>query len=287
MKLKISLSFILALLFNLSFAQEIDSNDPEMIAAKEKNAALLDSLYLSGSKGYNEDIVKNMSFPRNSVEAGIEGLLIIEISVNENAEVSARFMTKLDDEIQNDVTNYLILTSSKWMYKGEPYKLYLPISYGQGSYDLRQIAGEVDGFPKHFKSPFLTATTWNIIRTRTERVKINVDPSDPRTPEEIAKDRFDQMRREGKLGIQSKTQATFDGATMKAYINEKEKLEKFLSKENFKKAYQSVSQLIRYNPFDIQLIQQRVRLEKELGKDEYRKYDVPWISVLMELSKSQ
>lgn len=216
MKLRIILSFVLAILFNLSLAQGIDKNDPEYIAAKEKNAALLDSLYLTGVQGYNDDIVKNMSFPRNSVQNGIEGLLIIEISVNENAEVSARFMTKLDDEIQNNVTKYLLLTSSKWMYKGEPYKLYLPISYGQGSYDLDQIAGEVDGFPKHFEYPFLKATKWNIVRTRTEWVKINADPSDPRTPEEIAKDRFDQMRREGKFGIQSKPQATFDGATMKA-----------------------------------------------------------------------
>ncbi len=284
--MRIKHTFILALTFLSikSFAQLDKTNGSELDSLKEKSISILDSLYLTGAKGYNEDIIQNTSFPRSSVLDGIEGLLIIEISVNENAEVSARFMTNLDDAIQEKATEYLIKTSNKWMYKGTPYKLYIPISFGQGSYSIEQIAGEVQGFPKKFEPPLLKATAWNIVRASSVRIRQEIDPNDPRSSKEMAEERVKEMQREGKLRTPP-TKLTSDGAALKAYLNEKERLDKHLSKENFKKAYKSVIQLIRFNPFDISLLQQRVRLEKELGRDDYRKYDVPWISVLMSFDK--
>lgn len=242
----------------------------------EKNRKLLDSLYLSGFEGYKSGYWNEYVFPNTALKDNVQGIVIIEFSINAQGQVSARFMTKLDDSIQQSLEHFVIEASEQWLFYGKPYKFYQPVVFNLGDYVIGGLVEAVEEFPKAFGAPFLIPFDIALVKGSTSRIRIGSNNSIQ-----------SQTTNLGFLYHPPAVAKSFDyGSTMDRYNRELERYQKFLDKGKLRKALKSLSLVIRYNPFDIDLLQQRVRLEKQLGSNDFRMYDVPWISVLMELTGS-
>lgn len=71
--------------------------------------------------------------------------------------------------------------------------------------------------------------------------------------------------------------------TLEEYEKRVAKYEKQLAKNKMKKAHSAISEIIKFNPFDLDLLLKRVDLEEQLGIKEYQKYDIPWIVALRKM----
>lgn len=210
-----------------------------------------DTLYAQGSSEYNKFLRKSLRYPRESKRNQTEGLLIYEISVNREGQVTVRFMTKVDDYIEKMVIPIIQASSDNWVKQADDYKVYQAIFFTLGHQYAKELQEEVPGFLKKFKFPYLGSAVVTGISSLI-----------------------------GYGGTSTSLYNTKDGAKLKAYNKLKRSLEKHLEKGKTQKAYKTISSIIRYNPFDKSLIQQRRRLEKELGKDEYRVYDILWLQAM-------
>ena len=74
---------------------------------------------------------------------------------------------------------------------------------------------------------------------------------------------------------------------VKGYQKLEKQLEKAIEKENDKKAFKALNEMILINPFDKDLIYQRMSIAMKLGDETYRAYDIPWLKALtrMEMMK--
>ncbi|MBO3699303.1 hypothetical protein [Roseivirga sp. E12] len=284
---KIAISILLFLVFHTCVAYQ---ETPDSTLIKER-ISILDSLFVTGAEGFNQiNRDYSRSIGRSLIDSQTEGLLIYEVSVDENGQVVVKFMTKLSEEIENAVTNIILNSANGWINIGRPYKVYVPISFSLGRYQIKEIMASIDKFPSEFKPPFVKAFGHSVIRGIPQRTKTTIErkPGDARTNEEIAREVGEQMRKEKMLDSRSVPKLDIkEGVTMKAYNKELEKFETFMRKGKSKKAYVSLSKIIRYNPFDKSLIQQRRRLEKELGKDEYRARDILWLQAMDYIASEQ
>lgn len=275
--------FILAGLFQSVLAQETSKGD------SIKRFNIVDSLYTKGAKGYYQDFRSSVRFPRESYTARHEGLLIYEISVSENGEVSVRFMTKMDEAIEQEVSKFILLSANNWINIGRAYKVYQPISFGTGKYFVGQIMGMTGGFPATFKDPFVQVLSLTTIKGPTVRSTKTfvVNKSEGEIPEEVIRKLREEQARKDPNGVLNRSRigspGQIPGQTLQFYNKLVEKLEKHLAKDKLKKAYLTINEVIRLNPFDKSLIQQRRRLEKQLGKDEYRVYDILWLQAMDQL----
>ncbi len=265
---------------NLAFAYQETVNT----TTGEDQKHILDSLFVTGVKGFNQ-IRKNSARPigKALIDSQTEGLLIYEVSVDENGKVAVRFMTKVSEQIEKAVIGIITESANGWINIGRPYKLYVPRSFSTGRYYIKQIMASLDEFPTELKLPFLKATTNTAIRGTSQRTRVTIDrkPGDARSNEQIAREMGEQLRREKMLDRRSvpKFEAE-EGITMKEYNKELKRFEGYMKKRKSKKAYFSLNKIIRYNPFNRSYIQQRRRLEKELGRDEYRVYDILWLQAM-------
>jgi|GEM_PF-2900165 len=278
------ITLLLLAVVNLAFAYQetVDTT------TTEEKKHILDSLFVTGAQGFSQ-IRKNSSRPLGKalIDSQTEGLLIYEVSVDENGKVAVRFMTKVSDEIEDAMIGIITESANGWVNIGRPYKLYVPRSFSTGQYHIKQIMASLDEFPSELELPFLKATTNTAIRGTSQRMRVTVDrkPGDARSNEEIVREMGEQLRREKMLDRRSvpKFEAE-EGITMKVYNKELKKFEGYMKKGKSKKAYFSLNKIIRYNPFNKSYIQQRRRLEKELGKDEYRVYDILWLQALDQIT---
>ncbi|OEK05815.1 hypothetical protein [Roseivirga misakiensis] len=278
------LTFILFSIYSVASAQE--DHKKESI----KKISLLDSLNTQGMKLYRQNFGKNVRPSALSIRSRVEGLVIYEVSVSDKGEVSVRFMTKLNDDIEQTVSKFILSSVNNWVNIGKAYKVYQPIAIGVGEYNIGQIMGMVDGFPSSFEAPFLPVLTRNTIISKTVvRRSITLDKNDSRTPEEAIKELREEELRKDPNRVMSRSgknmRLSEPGETTKAYNKLLKKLETYLAKKKGKKAYLTINKLIRFNPFNKTLIQQRRRLEKELGKDEFRTYDLLWLQAMAQIEQ--
>lgn len=278
-------SLLLTFLLNWSYGYQ--ETQPDSIKG-DKEINLLDSVFVSGVKGFNEIFGNNNRASGKALfQTKTEGLLIYEISVDAVGQVSVRFMTKLNDEIEESVTSIITATANGWLNLGKPYKIYQPLFFSLGTYDLSQI-GSLEEFPSKFRTPFLRPSGWTAIAStpRVTRTEVVMKPGDARTREQVARELVEEQTRND-FRSKPKSLPKTDGATMKEYNKELKKFEGHMKKEKYKRAYFSLNKIIRYNPFDKSLIQQRRRLEKQLGKDEYRVYDILWLQAMEHMASIQ
>lgn len=283
---KTSITILLLAVVNLSFAyQEVVDT-----TSTEDKKHILDSLYVTGAKGFSQIFMQNsIILGRATIASQTEGLLIYEISVDENGKVAMRFMTKVSDEIESAVTSIIVNSANNWINIGQPYKLYKPLVFSLGTYQINQIMDSLNEFPSKFDLPIMRSSTHSVIRGTPVRTRTTIErkPGDTRSNEQIAREMGEQLRRERMMNQPKPRYPNVDGATMKEYNKELKKFEGYMKKGKSKKAYFSLNKIIRYNPFNRSYIQQRRRLEKELGKDEYRVYDILWLQAMEHIASVQ
>lgn len=228
--------------------------------AQETDAS--DTLYAGGTKAYGEFMRKNLRYPMESKRNGNEGLLIYEISVSREGKVSIRFMTKIDEHVEKMVIPLIEATSDQWLKKNNGYKIYQPISFNLGYHYYQDFTDKAANFKRPLGSPYLGEVS---VTGVSSRYQTSQEP----------------------YSFAMKPKDDEDGVKLKRYKKQAKNLEKYLSKNKPDRAYKAINEMIRYNPFDKSLIQQRRRLEKQLGKDEYRVYDILWLQAMENIDSIQ
>ena len=233
-----------------------------LFSAQAQRNEASDTLYAGGSKAYSEFLIKNLRYPKESKRNSHEGLLIYEISVSTEGKVSIRFMTKIDEHVEKMIIPLIQATSNQWLKKNTDYKIYQPVSFNLGYLYYPDFMDKVPHFKRPLGNPYLGEVSVTGVSSKYEMS-------------------------EGSYSFSMKVENDMDGEKLKAYKQQEKKLAKQLSKNKHDRAYRAINEMIRYNPFDKSLIQQRRRLEKQLGKDEYRVYDILWLQAMEHIASVQ
>ncbi len=231
----------------------------------------LDTLYDGGSEAFGTLLRQTLLTPRSLLGSKNGGFVIFEISVQSTGEVSAKMMTKFSEDTEKSVIKSIQATVSGWIVHPTDYKVYQPVLFNLFIEDQASVSRGLNMFPEKFEYPILplvTVTHMGITRS-VRRVSSSAQGSQAtEIPESLA----------NKVG-QKTSSGTLD--VMVAEVNKlKDRLVMNLEKGKAKRAYKIVSEILALNPFNKALIQQRRRLEKELGKDEYRVYDILWLQAM-------
>jgi len=201
----------------------------------------MDSIYSDGKIGFHSYIQNNLDYPKLSIENKIQGAVIVAISGSKQTGVKFEFLTRLDDEIESMLTELLVERQDDWKVFDEAYAVYQPIIFSLNEYYPDQFQGQVEGFSMDFKYPFL------------EPAFITVDQTPPNTKE---------------------------GQHLLAYNKSKGKVEMNVKKGKSKKAVKDLNLMLRFNPFDLDLLDLRIAIEAELGKPMFTTNDLHLLEAL-------
>jgi hypothetical protein len=201
----------------------------------------MDSIYSDGKSGFHSYIHNNIDYPELSIQNKTQGAVIVAITGSKKDGVRFDFLTKLDDEIESMLTTLLVERQDSWKTFDESYTLYQPILFSLNESYPDQFEGQVDGFSMDFKQPIL------------EPAFITADQDPPNTKE---------------------------NQHLIVYNKSKNKVEANVKKGKSKKAVKDLNVMLRYNPFDIALLELRIAIESELGKDTFTANDLRLIEAL-------
>ncbi len=194
----------------------------------------LNTLYADGYIGYENFVNNNFGYPISSAKNKIEGTLMVAIHVSATSEVRLEFLTKLDTDMEK-MTSYLMNSiKEKWKKEEKDYTLYQPFFFNLKELYPDQLEGNITSFKTSFDFPVLE-------------------------PIFIIDNQISTKSRQNQHLI--------------GYNKAEEKMDSNLTKGKFAKALENLNVLIRYNPFDQSLLEQRVDLEKTIGVTEYSSYD--------------
>ncbi|MFT6871575.1 MAG: hypothetical protein ACJAVN_000576 [Roseivirga sp.] len=238
-----------------------------LTSAQAQKPDATDSLYIGGARAYAVFMMENLRYPQESKRKGNEGLLIYEISVSTEGVVSIRFMTKVDEHVEKMIIPLIQATSDQWLKKSTDYKVYQPVSFSFGYRYYEDFTDNVPSFRIPAGLPYLGEITVTGVSSKYLGSKHQFSEGS---------DRFSMTVKNEQ-----------DGEKLKIYKKQEQNLVKHLSKNKLDRAYKAINEMIRYNPFDKSLIQQRRRIEKQLGKDEYRVYDILWLQAMEHIASIQ
>lgn len=171
-------------------------------------------------------------------------------------------MTKIDEYVEKMIIPLIQATSDRWLKKSTDYKIYQPVTFNLGYPYATDFIDKLSTFTRAINYPFLGEITVTEISQRSQLSG-------------------------GSAGGTISVYDSKDGVKLKRYKKQEKSLEKYLLKNKPSRAYKAINEMIRYNPFDKSLIQQRRRLEKQLGKDEYRVYDILWLQAMEQIASIQ
>jgi hypothetical protein len=222
----------------------------------------LDSLFEGGSEAYFDIIRKNIRYPMNSSENKVQGSLIFSIKVNPTSGVSLEFLTKLDVDIENAVRNAIGRTADLWN-KDNEYILYQTMFFSIGEEFNTKFEDKVSSFKKNYEDNWLEPTR---VSTRGTAPKDKLGGKDDEAG--------GSGRRLGNnLKRRSSTPVVYDIDPYSEYKSALSKYNKSFKKGKSENAYEQISQVILFNPFDLKSIEARQKLALELGESDFAKYD--------------
>lgn len=83
---------------------------------KSESYQFIDSLYSIGAESYTPLLTKEFRIPIETLREANEGILIVQIKMNKEGKVSARFMTRIDNYIEAKFTEYLKNYTKLWAF---------------------------------------------------------------------------------------------------------------------------------------------------------------------------
>jgi hypothetical protein len=219
------------------------------------------SVFKFGVGAYFEILNFTIQYPVKSFNDKMEGAAIIEIKVNPDGTVESKFLTRLNDEIEEILKNVVTATTNQWVIKSEAYSVYQTIFFSLDQSIDRSLAKNLEGYPKTFNSPWL--------KPKSIRVFKQPDFGGLLPSLGVSTDEFP-----------SNLILPTDDIRIKDYEKLLNQYTKNKEKGKDTKAYENLNELIKYNPFDSILILERMNLEGKLGLSDYKKYDEALISIL-------
>ena len=248
----------------------VETNLPSVVDSYQANVLsgisvpksdLLDSVFKGGSEAYFDIIRKNMKYPMNSSKNKVQGSLIFSIKVNPISGVHLDFLTMLDNDIENAVKNAISKTVGLWNTQ-EEYTLYQTMFFSIGEEFNTKFEEKVSSFKKNYEAHWLEPTK---VSTR------GTTPKDKLGQTEYKKVNGRSLG--NNLKRQSKYPVVYDIDPYSEYKSALSKYNKSFKKGKSENAYNQLSQVILFNPFDLQLIEARQKLALEIGKSEFDSYD--------------
>lgn len=201
----------------------------------------VDSLYLGQYERY-EDLFKEGFYSNSFKNFTSEGVVIFTTTVTNGGDVFVNFLTRLDDKTQKIVTSAIQYSMYNWLAIESGYQFYQAIFISRKSLYQDQFVGQIDGFPElPLTHPFLPTFSF------------------------VTGSETDNAIEEDKVALYNSLQS---------------ELEALLSKNETKKAYEVINQLIGYNPFDKDMIERRMRIEAQLKKNDFTPFDKLWLDAL-------
>jgi len=201
----------------------------------------MDSIYSDGKIGFQSYVDNNIEYPELSIQNKTQGAVIVAISGSIQDGVTFEFLTKLDNEIESMLIALLEERKDSWKTFKESYTFYQPILFSLNESYPDQFKGQVNGFNLELDQPFL------------EPAFITAAQDPPNNTE-------DQH--------------------LKAYNKSKGKVDANVKKGKSKKAGKDLNLMLRYNPFDIALLELRIAIEAELGKPIFTMNDLRLVNAL-------
>ncbi len=266
--------------------RRITKSEPNVVTAKYSSRDMIDSLSSLNAHGYIQSIRNNFRLSKATVQNQVEGLIIIQMKMSKDGQMNIKFMTKLDDDLEQSLTAYLTNYAQFWRFHGQPYEVYQVLSVGTSNYSYTNMMGEVEGFPLEFDPPFAPVVSRSVrmVSQTSTRIKITRQPGDNRTMEQIARDQIAKLERDENRRLSNMPPSPFDrSSTLEQYKKLIDRYKKADEKGNLKKTHKAITEVIRYNPFNLDFILKRYELEQSLGINEYQPYDVPWIVAIRKM----
>ncbi|WP_323758498.1 hypothetical protein [Roseivirga sp.] len=209
--------------------------------------------------------VRVMPYPREAVMSEKQGTMIFKITITPVGSMKATLLTDLGKEINEAVTVLIGSLGDQFLVQPEEYSIYQTIFFSLHNNFQDAFEGVVDGFKTEYNGSWMEPVkSFVMMMSRTSSVPVGSTSSTRRT--------ISASEASTAFNVSNKRGSDYQ---LKNYNTKLNQYEKYVAKEKTKQAYKAVSELILYNPFDIKLIQARRRMEKELGVDTYRAFDIP------------
>jgi hypothetical protein len=252
----------------LGLGKNLDSvystNSPNMI---------LDSLIFKDGKEKYYSEIRKLVYPKNALINEVQGTMIFQLTIKPDGTKDALILTDLGDDINAAVATLMNGLKDQFLVKDTDYTVYQALFFSLHHDFTSSFKENLDGFKDNFSFPWLEPAT--IALRGMARSAIPSSATGTRVGSSSTSNRLPPG------SSMSPGQSEFsEGYQLRNYLSYFKRYEKFSEKGNTKRAYKSVTELIKYNPFALNLIETRRKLESELGLSDYKKYDEALISIL-------
>ena len=243
----------------------------------------LDSLYAGGTTTYNETMRMAIKYPRDQFGSDLFGFVIYEIAVDTTGKVTAKLMTLINEDFEKSIISAIQNSSGGWIAQREPYVVYQPVLFNRNQGEANLIQEFIPSYPSTFNYPLLSpidivftssSTRTRISSTRTTSTSMSGNSSSSNAASISQSPPISSLPKSLEEEI-------------KNYKKLEKQLQKALEKGKERKAFKTLNEMILMNPFDKELIYQRLSVAMKLGDETYRAYDIPWLKALtkMEMNK--
>ena len=242
MKLRIALSLALLSLSLFAYAQVnvVYEEDDAKTKFIEEN-------FKGGFNGYTKYFQEKLRLPSKSVEDQMEGLLLLNYTINKTkGTANVEFLTLLDKDIEKQVRSVIKGSLPYWNIKdGKSHKFYQPIIYSLMPYYGEELKGDVPEIPLDLPTKFLEPL-----------ILVKAD------------------RNSKKVAMASLSKVDVNDPKKSFYFGLQEAYDRFKKKGDKLSSSRVLTQIIKYNPLDKDYLIDRIKLEVARGVNRYQTYDV-------------
>ncbi|WP_157716092.1 energy transducer TonB [Roseivirga echinicomitans] len=242
-------------------------------------------IFKYGKQAYLKKIW-SLQYPREATMAEKQGTMIFKITITPEGSMKATLLTDLGTEINEAVTALIGSLGDQFLVQPEEYSIYQTIFFSLHHSYQDAFKSSVEGFKTDYDGMWLEPSRAEVMM-RVRSVSGTVSGVSVRTSGQVSSAQAQAMISAAEASANRTTynepKMPLEGYQLKSYNLKMKQYEKYVAKGKTKKAYGAVSELILFNPFDIKLIQARRRMEKELGVDTYRSFDIPLTVALSEV----
>ena len=256
--------FLLCAFINTNANADIITSDFYSSSAKSYSSDSL--IFRYGKEAYLEKI-RVMNYPREAIMSEKQGTMIFKITITPEGNMKAMLLTDLGKEINEAVTVLIGSLGDQFLVQPEEYSIYQTIFFSLHHDYQEAFESSVEGYKTSYEGLWMQPTKIGVFM----KIRTAVFAGSKARPIGT----LNKTTTTRSVGNTNLPKIEKEGYQLKNYNSKLKQYEKYVAKGKTKQAYNAVSELILYNPFDIKLIQARRRMEKELGVDTYRAFDVP------------
>ena len=228
-------------------------NSKKQSKAAEKK--LISDNYVGGLESFNYDFLRKITYPETSQANETQGVSLVKFSIPAEGVASATLLTKLDDEIDQMIMDAAEFTNS-WEKRDSTYHEYIAFFFSKEGSFVNVFTEKLDSYQQLKQS---------------KKDLMIVDYNGNKEPR--------------MLSIKNSPDETLAEQAYNEYFEAKTVFDKHAAKDKAKKMFPPLTDLIRFNPFDKALVEERIRIAKSAKNEDYLASDRALLSALEEIIK--